>query len=308
MKEFEPLIGEWHGEGEMPIEPPMKISVEATIERLGEFIVFRSVGEPADVPDSISIIGGAPEGEPQPMHYFDARGVERLYLTTLEGSTWTIWRAPGEDWNGPHGPGFNQRFIGEISADGNDDRRPLGARHGRRRRRVGARLPAHLRPQVARDPQATHGSRDVDGAGTVVCGPPKIRHAPPSSRPRVAIGAHAGPTPDRSRRPARRGDGRRAPGRGGARELGRPVIPRGSCWIARSGREHPSDARPSRHGPAAGGLVRALPVVESGSDAPRPFLARYQESLSAIRPRRARLIDVAFDEIQVPPSARAVDQ
>jgi len=31
---------------------------------------------------------------------------------------WRIWRAPGEDWNGPDGPGFNQRFIGEISADG----------------------------------------------------------------------------------------------------------------------------------------------------------------------------------------------
>jgi hypothetical protein len=37
MKEFEPLIGEWHGEGEVPIEPSMKISVEATIERLGKF-------------------------------------------------------------------------------------------------------------------------------------------------------------------------------------------------------------------------------------------------------------------------------
>ena len=79
MKEFEPLIGEWHGEGEMPIEPPMKLSVEAKVERLGGFMVFQSTGEPADVPDSISIIGGAPDGEPQPMHSFDARGVERLY-------------------------------------------------------------------------------------------------------------------------------------------------------------------------------------------------------------------------------------
>jgi hypothetical protein len=118
MKELEPLIGEWHGEGEIPTDPPMKISAEVRIERLGEFIVMRSVGEPAEVPDSISIIGGAPEGEPQPMHYFDSRGVKRLYMTALEGSTWRIWRTPGEDWNGPHGPGFNQRFIGEISADG----------------------------------------------------------------------------------------------------------------------------------------------------------------------------------------------
>jgi len=118
MTAFEPLIGEWRGEGEIPIEPPMKVSVTATVERLGAFIVFRSVAEVGEVPDSISIIGGAPDGEPQPMHYFDERGVERSYLTSLDGSSWTIWLAPGEDWNGPDGPGFNQRFIGEISADG----------------------------------------------------------------------------------------------------------------------------------------------------------------------------------------------
>jgi len=117
MKEFEPLIGEWHGDGEFP-DPPMRISVEATIERFGEFLVFRSDGEPAEMPDTLSIIGGAAPGEPQPMYYFDSRGVKRLFLTTVEGSTWRIWRAPGEDWKGPDGPGFNQRFIGEISADG----------------------------------------------------------------------------------------------------------------------------------------------------------------------------------------------
>jgi hypothetical protein len=118
MDEFEPLVGEWHGEGEIPIEPPMKITADMKIERLGPFIVFHSIRGPADLPDSVSIIGGAPRGDPQPMHYFDARGVKRLYLTAVEGSTWRIWLAPGEDWNGPHGPGFDQRFIGEISADG----------------------------------------------------------------------------------------------------------------------------------------------------------------------------------------------
>src|SRR6202043_3858284 len=122
MKDFEPLIGEWHGEGEIPMETPMRISVKEKIERLGKFIVMSSVGEPAEVPNSVSLIGGAPArgppGRPQPMHYFGARGVKRLFMMALEGSTWKIWRAPGEDWNGPDGPGFNQRFIGEISADG----------------------------------------------------------------------------------------------------------------------------------------------------------------------------------------------
>jgi len=119
MKDFEPLIGKWHGEGELPIEPPTNLSEEVTIERLGEFIVFSTVGEPAELPDSIAIIGGGHAGEPQPMHYFDSRGVKRMFVMALEGSTWTMWRAPGEDWNGPDGPGFNQRFSGEISADGN---------------------------------------------------------------------------------------------------------------------------------------------------------------------------------------------
>ena len=118
MKGFEPLIGEWHGEGAIPIEPPMPVTVEATVERLGEFIVFRTKGEPREMPDTVSIIGGAPDGEPQPMHYFDSRGVKRMFMTALDGAAWRIWRAPGEDWNGPDGPGFNQRFIGEISADG----------------------------------------------------------------------------------------------------------------------------------------------------------------------------------------------
>jgi hypothetical protein len=118
MHEFDRLIGAWHGEGDFP-DPPMHLVSDATIERLGAFIVFRSKGEPAEVPDTLSVIGGAPEGEAQPMHYFDSRGVKRLYLTTVEGSTWRIWRAPDEDWNGPDGPGFNQRFIGEISSDAN---------------------------------------------------------------------------------------------------------------------------------------------------------------------------------------------
>ena len=118
MDEFEPLIGEWNGEGEIPLDPPIKVSAKATIERMGAFIVFRTVGEPAEMPSTLSVIGGAPDGEPQPMHYFDSRGVKRMFQTALDGSTWKIWRAPGEDWNGPDGPGFNQRFIGEISADG----------------------------------------------------------------------------------------------------------------------------------------------------------------------------------------------
>jgi hypothetical protein len=116
--QFEPLIGAWQADGEIRSDPPMQVSTETHIERLGELIVIRTQGTPAEMPDSVSIVGGAPVGEPQPMHYFDSRGVKRLYLMTVEGPTWKIWRAPSEDWNGSAGPGFNQRFVGEIAADG----------------------------------------------------------------------------------------------------------------------------------------------------------------------------------------------
>jgi len=54
MKDFERLIGAWHGEGEIPAQPPMKVSSDATIERFGDFILFRSVGHPAEMPDETS--------------------------------------------------------------------------------------------------------------------------------------------------------------------------------------------------------------------------------------------------------------
>ncbi len=136
-----------HGERQMAIEPPMKVFEEVKIEGLGEITVFSTVGEPAELPDSIAIIGGAPASEPQPMHYFDARGVQAAFLDARRLHV-DIWRAAGEDWTGPHGPGFNKRFIGEISGDGRsgwsagtpsnldadrgrDNRRPHPGRAGR---------------------------------------------------------------------------------------------------------------------------------------------------------------------------------
>ena len=116
MTEFEPLIGEWHGEGEIPIEPPMKISAEAKIARLGAFLVFTSKAEPADVPDGISIIGGAPDGEPQPMHYFDSTwrqaalpdDARRLDLDDLVGTRRGLER-PRRSWLQP---ALHRRAVG----------------------------------------------------------------------------------------------------------------------------------------------------------------------------------------------------
>jgi hypothetical protein len=44
------------------------------------------------------------------MLYADARGVHRVYQMTFVDNVWTVWR---------DAPGFNQRFTGTLSADGN---------------------------------------------------------------------------------------------------------------------------------------------------------------------------------------------
>ena len=38
------------------------------------------------------------------MHYFDSRGVKRLFMTNVDGSTWKIWRAPGRIGTVPTDP------------------------------------------------------------------------------------------------------------------------------------------------------------------------------------------------------------
>jgi hypothetical protein len=109
------LLGEWDAAGELETEGrTIKVTGHTTIERLGEFVVVRSTVRPAEFPDSISVIGGAPDGEPQPMHYFDERGVQRVYLSEVVQNRWTIWR-PDDSWR--ESPGHNQRYVGEISAD-----------------------------------------------------------------------------------------------------------------------------------------------------------------------------------------------
>ena len=146
MKDFEPLIGTGTAR-RAPDGAPAKISVETTIQRLGEFIVFRSLGEPRTCP-TISRSSAAPRRRaaadallrrswgqaPVPD---DARW---LHLDDLAGA--------GEDWNGPTAL-VSISVSSARSRRRQVDRGPVGARHGGRRRRVGARLPAQLRPGVA---------------------------------------------------------------------------------------------------------------------------------------------------------------
>jgi hypothetical protein len=103
------FIGRWETEGAHPLLPGDDIRGHTTFEWLDgqQFVIQRSHYGHPDIPDAIAIIGVT--GERLSMHYFDSRGVSRVYAVSLEGDQWRFWR---DD------PGFRQRFTGRFSDDG----------------------------------------------------------------------------------------------------------------------------------------------------------------------------------------------
>jgi hypothetical protein len=105
-------IGEWESEATHPALPGT-MHGRITVEWLeGEkFLLHRTRTDHPDVPDSISVIGETEEGaDSLTMHYFDSRGVFRIYRFSADEGEVKIWR--------DH-PGFRQRFTGRFGDDGN---------------------------------------------------------------------------------------------------------------------------------------------------------------------------------------------
>ena len=120
------LVGAWTIEATHPAFPSTVVGGEAHFEWLeGErFLIHRARTDHPDFPDSISIIGfterdrveSSPTsdpttGNPPPlrMHYFDSRGVFRIYEVGIDDASWRIWR---------DAPGFSQRFTGLLADRG----------------------------------------------------------------------------------------------------------------------------------------------------------------------------------------------
>ncbi len=116
LKDLDAFVGEWNVAGAMTLDEPMEISGWTGFEWLagGGFLVQRSTTEREEFPNTLAVIGPADEGEGYVMHYFDSRGVSRIYTMSLDGRSWTLERAP----SGPRSD-FWQRWIGEFSEDGN---------------------------------------------------------------------------------------------------------------------------------------------------------------------------------------------
>jgi hypothetical protein len=106
-----PLIGEWS----------MHTSLGPAVGRAsfewalgGQYLLERTgVPDAPEAPDGLAIIGVDQQGS-YLQHYYDSRGVTRLYSMTFEDGTWTLLRdkpdfTPLE---------FAQRYVGQLGPDG----------------------------------------------------------------------------------------------------------------------------------------------------------------------------------------------
>jgi hypothetical protein len=112
LKEWQRFIGSWETEGAHPMLPGEAIRGTSAFEWLDgrRFVIWRSQYEHPKIPDAITLIG-VTDGQLS-MHYFDERGVYRVYAASLDQGTWRYWRdAPAPD--------LSQRFSGTFSDDGN---------------------------------------------------------------------------------------------------------------------------------------------------------------------------------------------
>lgn len=110
--ELEPLnalVGKWTTEATHPAYPSTVVHGHTAVEWLeGEqFLIQRSQADHPDFPDAIVVIGAPTEA--LSMHYFDSRGVHRVYEVSLSEGVWRMWR---------EAPGFSQRFTGTFCDDG----------------------------------------------------------------------------------------------------------------------------------------------------------------------------------------------
>ena len=111
---LEPFVGEWDLEVSLP--SPDEVRARAVFEWAldGRFLVQRVEISIPEAPNSIALIGADPGGDAFTQHYYDSRGVIRLYAMTFEDGVWTLQR-DSPDFSELN---FFQRYTGTFSLDG----------------------------------------------------------------------------------------------------------------------------------------------------------------------------------------------
>jgi hypothetical protein len=113
LERLDAFIGEWSIEASFGPEATARAVFEWVLG--GRFLMERSeVPDVPEAPDGLAIIGVDRDRQAYTQHYFDSRGVARVYAMTFRDGVWTLLRdapdfTPLDFW---------QRFTGEFSADG----------------------------------------------------------------------------------------------------------------------------------------------------------------------------------------------
>jgi len=112
MDRLSPFVGEWTVE--VGFAPGMTVPTVFEWILGGHFLVQRTEVPDPNAPDSMMVIGADDDGDGYTQHYFDSRGIARLYAMTFDDGVWTL-RREAPDFTPL---GFHQRFTGTFGDDG----------------------------------------------------------------------------------------------------------------------------------------------------------------------------------------------
>jgi hypothetical protein len=111
LKRLDAFVGEWRVDASFPGSPPGRAAFEWALD--GQYLIQRSES-PSPAPSALALVSVDPKSGVYTQHYFDSRGVVRVYAMTLSRGTWTLTRESAD-----FSPlDFSQRFIGKFSRDG----------------------------------------------------------------------------------------------------------------------------------------------------------------------------------------------
>jgi len=109
------LVGAWTEQVNHPAIPAIPDGrVTFAWELNGRYLLQRSTIPQPEFPDGLALIALGDDTGAYTQHYFDTRGVTRLYQMRLADGIWTLWRT-APDFSPLD---FCQRFEGRFSDDG----------------------------------------------------------------------------------------------------------------------------------------------------------------------------------------------
>src|SRR6476620_6521467 len=113
LERLEPLVGEWEVSASLaPDGPTGRMTLEWDLG--GRFLLQRTSIPVPEAPEALSVISVNTDGETYTQHYFDSRGVVRVYAMRFDGREWLLIREKPD-----FTPlAFAQRYTGTLSEDG----------------------------------------------------------------------------------------------------------------------------------------------------------------------------------------------